>query len=137
MKVKCIANSCQDIEDPNMRSYLEKNHPTGYASLEVGKKYMVYGLAFIDNTPIYYIRLEQDEVSPYPCSPCFFEIKDRRMSSYWRWFMQPDCNGNLICYLVFPEWGAQAMFYENLIDGDPKAEALFGNYKKLMDEEFL
>jgi len=117
MKVKCIAIN-------------------SHGSLSIGKIYTVYGLGFVRNSPVYYIRSEDDEISPYPYNANFFELKDRRLSSYWRWYVQANVDGQLTCYLVFPEWGCDHIFYENLIDGDPEAEAIFGKYKKLMDDEF-
>ena len=38
--------------------------------------------------------------------------------------------------IVFKEWREEEIFYERLVDGKEREEAIFKKYKKLMNEEF-
>ncbi|CAI8766452.1 SMI1/KNR4 family protein [Pseudomonas sp. IT-P2] len=136
MKVVCILNNLNQAPNPETVSRLKKHIslPDGELDLQIGKEYIVYGIEFRDNQPWYYLCSETHDEYPIPVAADFFEIVDSRLSRHWK-----------LCFLalkskpesklVFAEWASDIHFYENLINGDKQATAIFSKYRKLMEAE--
>ncbi len=98
--------------------------------------YTVYSISFWDGNPMYYLCDNPNDLYVTPTPADFFEIIDDRLSKYWKLSVFHNDDGKAHPKLVFPEWGDDLHYQEKMLDGDPKAEAIFAKYKKLMDEEF-
>lgn len=141
MKVKCIKNKLADFEEGPLKESLKKIIHLDEdidIGLEVGAVYTVYGISFSfsDGTlPYYYICDFENANYPVPNAAVFFEVVDPRPSQYWEFIFNCPYNKQEVGF-NFPEWWRNEYFYSNLLDGEPKEEAIFLKYKKLMDEEF-
>lgn len=136
MKVLCAINNIFDIEEgvklDRIKKYIHLSD--GQLNLEKNVEYCVYGIVFRDNSPWYYLCLDEDDESPTPYPSELFKIVDGRLSSYWRISTEGSTNG-VISSMVFDEWANESSFYERLVDGDPSAIELFKNYQSLMNKE--
>lgn len=139
MKVKCKINNVNHFEDEFLRGRLlkYKDEDSGEVYLTVGKIYTVYALMFINNYPLYLICSEYDDECPYSYDPAFFDVVDKRLSSYWELSFSECEKYGCSTSIVFDEWAKDPMFYEELIDGLTERIQIFSHYKKLMDEEFI
>lgn len=137
MKVLCVINNIYQLKEISTVERLKKyiHLSDGQLNLEKNKEYNVYGVFFRDNSPWYYINIDDETLEPtlYPAE--VFNITNKNLSSYWQLssIIYPD--GIKVTSLVFDEWAKDSLFYERLIDGDPEALALFKKYKILMDKE--
>ena len=138
MKVACKINNIFDLKDSFTIERLKKyiSLSDGQLNLEKNNEYCVYGVLFRDNSPWYYLCLDDDDESPSPYPAELFDIIDGRTSSYWRLATHYSSTLNVFSGFVIPDWSQDESFYENLIDGDPKRQATFSKYRKLMDKEF-
>ncbi len=137
MIVKCVKNKLADFEEGPFKAslrkfiHLDENEDIG---IKVGFLYTVYGVNlnfFMERMPFYYICEDGRHSYPVPKSAVFFEIVDSKLSKYWRFvFNQNQQHG-----LFLPEWSHDEGFYERLVDGNQKEEAIFSRYKKLIEVE--
>jgi hypothetical protein len=136
MKVLCAINNIFEIKDAvtldRMKKYIHLSD--GQLDLEKSVEYCVYGIIFRDNSPWYYLCLDEDDESPSPFPADLFKVTDDSLSSYWRLSSQSFTDG-VISSMVFDEWANDSSFYERLIDGDPLAIELFKKYQDLMNKE--
>ncbi len=135
MKVLCTINNIFDLKDNSTVERLKKyiRLSDGQLNLEKSKEYCVYGVLFRDNSPWYYLCLDDDESpSPYPAE--LFDIVDGRPSLYWRLSTVTYPEG-VMSLMVFDEWAKDPSFYENLVEDDPSAIRVFANYRELMNKE--
>lgn len=139
MKVKLKYKKLEDLPCKDRQEILKE-----YGGYDLHylteKEYLVYGIEFWNEVPMYYLCEEPDDNYITPTPADFFEIIDDRLSKYWKmlgFYKYKSKQGNKICSkFFFPEWRDIPHYQEKLIDGDPHAEAIFTKYKKLMDEEF-
>jgi hypothetical protein len=137
MIVRCIRNKLADFEEGPLKDslkevvHLDESEDIG---LKIGDLYTVYGVNLdflVEGMPFYYICESSDSSYPVPMSAAFFEIIDSRLSKHWIFsFDQNQTYG-----LFSPEWANNSGFYERLVDGNQNEEAIFSNYKKLMESE--
>ncbi len=136
MLVKCVKNRLADFEDGPLKDslrkvlHLDENEDIG---IRIGSQYTVYGINlnfFIEAMPFYYVCEDGNSTYPVPKSALFFEPVDSRLSKHWRFVFNENQYG-----LFLSEWATDEAFYENLVNGNKKEEALFSKYKKLMDDE--
>ena len=130
MKVVCEINNILEVKDSSAIERIKKYVflSDGQLNLEKDKEYCVYGIAFRDNSPWYYLCLDEDDESPTAYPAELFKITDGRLSSCWR--LSPQDSS-----LVFEEWANDPSFYERLVDDDPSAIENFKSYQSLMDKE--
>ena len=130
MKAVCETNNIFDLSDSSSVERIQKyiHLSDGQLNLEKGKEYCIYGILFRDNSPWYYLCLDEDDESPNPYPSELFRVTDARLSSCWRLSKEQSC-------LVFEEWANDSSFYENLVDDDPSAQELFKHYQAIMDNE--
>ena len=136
MKVLCTINNILEIKDvvtlDRMKKYIHLSD--GQLDLEINVEYCVYGIIFRDNSPWYYLCLDEDDESPSPYPADLFKVTDDRLSSYWKLSTQAVTNG-VMSSMVFDEWANDLSFFERLIDDDPSAIELFKKYQGLMNKE--
>lgn len=138
MKVTCIINNLISFSDPGQLKRLRKyiSLQDVEIGLELGKVYVVYGIVFWDNSPWYYVCLEDCDEYPTPFAAEFFSVLDRRLSSHWRLAVEELSEGEVYSALVFDEWAEDRSYYEKLVDGNSEAEELFACYRRRMDHEW-
>ncbi len=137
MKVICTTNNLSSFLDENVLKRLKKyiSMPEGEIDLSIGKEYTVYGVVFWDNSPWYYICVEEYDEYPKPFAAEFFNISDDSLSSYWKLSMASQGEKEVLSSLVFEEWAKDPSFYERLIEDDAEASRVFNSYRYLMDKE--
>lgn len=130
MKVVCEQNNILELTDSSSVERIKKYIflSDGQLNLEKSKEYCVYGIVFRDNSPWYYLCLNEDDESPTAYPSELFKITDGRLSSYWRLSAKESS-------LVFDEWAGDSSFYERLVEDDPSAIEQFKSYQILMDKE--
>ena len=85
---------------------------------------------------MYYICDEEDDEYFIPMYPRFYEVIDPRFSKYWGLGIYINDEGSHYPEIVFKEWSEEEIFYERLVEGKEREEAIFKKYKQLMNEEF-
>tara|TARA_B100001094_G_scaffold304171_1_gene332882 strand:- start:860 stop:1282 length:423 start_codon:yes stop_codon:yes gene_type:complete len=139
MKVRCLANNFLELKNKIQIDRLLKVYfglPNGELNLRRNQEYTVYGILYIDKHPWYFLCLDKYDEYPVTFPADLFEIIEPSLSSYWRLVTHNSDTPDIFSGFVIPEWSENESFYENLVDGDPKSEAIFTKYRKLMDEEF-
>jgi hypothetical protein len=139
MKILCKINNVNQIENALVKRRIEKykDEDNGEIYLTLGKTYNVYGIVFSNNFPFYLICEEDNDDYVIPFDTSFFDVVDQRFSSYWRLSVVQHNEQECSTSIVFKEWADDPLFFEKLLDGEPEEVAIFLQYKKLMDEEFL
>ncbi|WP_139044342.1 hypothetical protein [Marinobacterium stanieri] len=130
MKVVCAIDNILKINDSSSIERINKYLilSDGQLNLEIGKEYCVYGVAFRDNSPWYYLCLDEDDESPTAYPAELFNIKKSNLSSCWILSLESSS-------ILFEEWANDSFFYERLVEGDPEALGIFKSYKIIMDNE--
>lgn len=106
--------------------------------LAIGADYVVYAV-LVEQRRIWYFLCAEGGV-PYPVQypAVLFDMRDARCSAYWvaniDLPMQPEETRLL---LAPAEWAGDPTFYEHLIDGVNPERAVFEQYRRLMDIEFI
>lgn len=138
MKVQCVRSNFLAIEDDKVVDRLRKYLRLSDGQLPIKKdmQYVVYGILFRDNSPWYYICLNDRDVSPTPYPAELFNVINDRMSEHWRLRQTVLPSGQVSSSLVFSEWASDPGFLEELIEGAASAKAIFSKYKAIMDAEF-
>lgn len=138
MRVRCIRNSISELEGSDLKKWVKNYHSYDddhQINFEKGKEYVVYGVHFWDSHPFYFLCDSEDNEYPVTQYAGFFEVVDDRIPANWKLSYKVDEDGKPFTSLLRKEWADDPMFYENLVEGDEKEEALFQKYKKEMDEE--
>ena len=91
-------------------------------------------MLFRDNSPWYYLCLDDDDETPSPYPAELFDVADDRPSSYWRLSTVTYPDG-VMSSMVFEEWVKDPSFYERLVEDDPSAIEVFQRYRNLMNKE--
>lgn len=137
MKVICKYNKAENITDKKRRQFLQERGVLIREEIQINKEYLVYSVQCFDNKVFHCILEEEvDDLSPRPYEADFFEIIDPRLSSYWKFNFYHYLDETVKAVLAYPEWLENPVHFENLVDGDPEAQAIFNKYKILMDKEF-
>jgi len=127
-----------EITDPYIIKHMKEHAIAALQTSQYyGEEFQVYGIEMRDNVPYYYICLNESSPFPIPMCGLLCKVLDSRVSSYWK--MRVGCylsDYNVSTRFVFHEWFQSRVFYEDLLNGDPDAEATFAKYKDLMDKEF-
>lgn len=138
MKVICIANNIQKLQDQEAQNRLKDYIRTssGEIDLVIGKEYVVYGVEHWGDIPWYYLCSEEYDDYPKPFAADFFTVVDGSLSRHWQ-FKYNSASGkkNSVSSLLFKSWSEDETFYERVVDGDEEAISLFTNYRALMDSE--
>ena len=137
MIIKCVKNKLADFEEGPLKAslkkliHLDENEDIG---IRIGSLYTVYAINlnfFMEGMPFYYICEDGVLDYPVPKAAVFFEIVDSKLSRHWRFvFNQNQQHG-----LFLDEWVKGEGFYERLVEGNQKEEAIFLKYKKIIDDE--
>ena len=137
MRVRCIKNNIFDVSDESAIERLQKyiHLSDGQLNLELDADYTVYGVLFRDNSPWYYLCLDEDDEYPKPFASELFEVLDPKLSELWNLSSQLMVSKKIMSEIVFSEWSEDSMFYERLVNGDPRAIDVFQKCRVLMDKE--
>jgi len=138
MLVRCLNNKISGVDAPSAigQELRQSVGPgTDLLDLTVGSSYTVYAISIRDGGPWFFIADDLYESLSHPLAyaSVMFEEADNSVSSCWKVRMRGAKNEVLI---AFKEWVDNAMFLENLIDGNDHEVELFQRYKAFMDMEY-
>lgn len=120
MIVKCIGNDVSLLAFDSVKERLRwwMNSDGQYSDLEIGRRYPVQAVEYIDNG--IWFQLHSIEVSehPYPYASEFFVIEDSSLPKEWRAKFTVKDGNIMLKRITFPEWAEDDLFYEKLVDGE-------------------
>lgn len=134
MKIICIARRGETLPDHYLDARVHRTREHDFR-LTMGKEYVVYAVAIRRDQVWYYVVDDTASWFPIYKPAPLFEIKDARVSRYWRLKLTP---GNLDheVLLAFEEWVSDERFYDHLSDKEQAEVKVFRERKRQMDEEF-
>ena len=133
---KCIANSRRDLPDEESRAAYDRNIHLDEVGLVVGRRYVVYGIAFMggDGLPWYLVCEEDDDGYPTPQLGAFFDLVDGTVPEGWEVAM----NTNAGDFAILPSrWAHDPCFMEKLVDGEPEATAYFRSLREGYNDRWM
>jgi hypothetical protein len=133
MIVECRFNKISEINSPEYLNHVLNYIHLSEVSLQVGNKYVVYGLIFREGIPWYYICENEADEYPHPHFAGFFKVIDSKLSAYWKLSWSPAIP--TLSSLLPEEWAENKLFYENLVEGNEHEEGRFQYFKSLIDKE--
>lgn len=136
MRVRCISNRVDQLNDVDLRGRLEKSINLDGAddSLVIGNIYSVFAMTkWADGGIRIYLHTVEDGDYPYPYPIEMFELVDPVVPLGWCVAIEREPLGDSIGRISFPEWAADDYFYERLVEGDDIAVATYKCWKKLFD----
>lgn len=132
MILECVFNKIENL-DTHDRDYLKEYIHLTEVALEVGKRYMVYGIFFRSNIPWFYICEEDSDEYPHPHFCGFFKVINAKVSHFWKiYYSLPE---KKITHILPEIWGDDLLFYENLVNGNHSETLAFKELKISMDNE--
>jgi hypothetical protein len=118
MIVRCIANQRSALT-PAERTLFDRFVHLEEVNLVVGRGYLVFGVAFHEGLPWYYLCEEKHDEYPKPHFGALLEVVDARVPPGWSYVGR--CP-NVGAPAVLPdEWASQPYLLERLVDGDADA----------------
>jgi len=133
MLARCIGNSSRDLPDKRSRAAYERNIHLDEVDLVVGRRYVVYGIAFMDSDglPWYLVCENEDDEYPTPQLGSFFDLVDAAVPEGWEVARSTNVGG----FAILPSrWARDPCFMEKLVDGEPQAAAFFRSLRKVYDD---
>lgn len=128
MLVKCIINRIDQIKDNSAREIVSESVHLSELNVNVGERYLVYGVFFRRGIPWYLICSDERCEYPTPYCSVFFILVDPTVSQWWEFVVM---SYNLKSAAFLPtEWARDGYFLEHLIDEDPQAVATFEKIKQ-------
>lgn len=131
MKVKCLFNEVSNISDGALLQHVKKFIRLTSVNLDVGREYIVYGMIFREGNPWFYVCDPDMPEYPVPQFSGFFEIIDPRFSKSWR-LHWPEGQA---AQIVPEKWAQDPLFYERLVDINPKEQEIFESIRVAFDAE--
>ena len=92
--------------------------------LILGQEYSVQAIANWNDGLRFYIHVHSDSDYPHPFPGEFFEIRDGTIPKHWK-VNARSRDGFPLFQVSFSEWASSEFFYERLVEGDPKALAVY------------
>ena len=132
MIVRCIGNTPGHLKSPEMRSRLREYSTLDELHLEIGRTYIVFGIAFRAGHPWYLICEEPDDEYPKPHLSAFFEIVDSRIPPGWS-YRFGNTNVGDVAFLP-TAWAEDPSYLEKLVDGLPQAIDYLEHLKRQLEE---
>jgi hypothetical protein len=126
MQVKCIGNRGNLLPEGQKDAQIGITDASSW-DIQAGTLYDVYGITLFRGYTYYYVLEEGRNDAPSMIPALLFEIVDHRIPADWSYnqFNQGP-SADRFSFLMGPQiWIDDPMFLENLIDGDPDAEAVF------------
>ncbi len=124
MLAKCIGNSRRALTDAQSRGAYDRNIHLDEVGLVVGRRYVVYGITFLDGDglPWYFVCEDEDDEYPTPQLGSFFDHVEGTVPEGW----EVAKNTNAGSFSILPSrWADDPCFLEKLVDGEPEAVAYF------------
>lgn len=134
MRVRCTANTGSALPDAYLRDERLLHASTAF-DVEIGREYVVYGIAYVWAMCWYY--LDQDVGLDYPLwrpAP-LFEVVDDRVSRHWCLTRDATDRSGEATYLVVPPWAREPFFYDRLTDLSPRELAIWRRWRGALREE--
>ncbi|WP_075002807.1 hypothetical protein [Streptomyces qinglanensis] len=126
MKVQAVARTGAALPSDALSERWNIAESTEFA-ITPGCEYIVFGITCVSGLFWYYILDDRNLGYPvwHPCA--LFEVKDGTIPSWWiaNYFPHYLNERSGVSIISFPEWAADALFYEKLFDGDSAALAAF------------
>lgn len=133
MRVVCTSNTGWSLPEAYLRDDRILRASTTF-DVEVGREYVVYGVAYTRSLCWYY--LDQDAGLDYPLwrpAP-LFDLVDDRASCHWCLTRQITEYGET-AYLVVPPWAREPFFYDKLTDLAAREVAIWLHWRGVLREE--
>ncbi|MCB0638501.1 MAG: hypothetical protein KDC54_17850, partial [Lewinella sp.] len=115
------------------RAAYDKNIHLDEVGLIVGRRYVVYGIAFrgSDGLPWYLVCENDDDGYPTPQLGEFFDLEDGSVPEGWKVAM----NTNAGDFAILPSgWADDPRFMEKLVDGETEAVTYFRSLRAAFGE---
>lgn len=142
MKVVCLYNRVSALPDKDARDALASGYTTPGPDIDVGREYLVYGIALVAGRPWYFIDGPTAELFPYAVAAEFFRVSDPNLPAHWGFAFWGPAKPTLIERILgfasrrvhehvpvgiisFREWIEDASFFERLVDGDAEARRAY------------
>jgi hypothetical protein len=140
MRVRCLSNRRADLTTPWPPTFGIGAPPDLQTDLEPGKEYVVFGLWWVEGVPAYVLAGEHYSRYPKPYPAELFAVTDSRPSVHWRvghwsWPASARCAIRSEVFIGPEAWVADPGWYELVVDGEPSAQRVWGQYKRLVEEE--
>lgn len=134
MIVECISNRPDSVKSATQQAHLKENVHLDEVDLKRGRQYQVFGIAFRDGFPWFYVCEDADEIdSLRPHFSGFFKVVDPSVSSSWQY-----CEGghseSSLAFLP-ADWARTPSLYEEFIDGSESARAVLAKIYRDMTKE--
>lgn len=127
MRVKCLTNNINLLNDPLVYSRLQKSiHLDGeLTDLSLGEIYNVLAIEERDEGVWIFLHTVEESDYPYPYPIELFEVIDNYLNSNWCIKFEMLTNKSFVKILSFSEWTNDSLFYEKLVNGDTKAITIY------------
>lgn len=130
MRVKCLTNDINLLNDPLVHSRLQKSiHIDGeLTDLSLGGIYNVLAIEERDKGVWIFLHTVEESDYPYPYPIELFEVVDNYLNANWCIKFELLSNKSFVKIISFSEWANDSHFYEKLINGDTKAINIYSNH---------
>lgn len=127
MIVKCIGNALSSLESAAARDRIRHwtDSEGNYTHLEIGEKYIVEALEYLDNGIWFYLHTIPESEHPYPYASEFFSIEDSEFPEHWRVSFNVTNGLPKFKRITFSEWAEDDLFFEKLIDSEADYVAIY------------
>ncbi|MEQ8763822.1 MAG: hypothetical protein RL885_07840 [Planctomycetota bacterium] len=130
--LKCVGNARRDLPDEESRAAYDRDVHLGEVDLVIGRRYVVYGIAFQNGhgLPRYLICQGEDEY-PTPKLGSFFALEEGAVPEGWEIALKTNAGD----FAILPSrWARDPRFLEKLVDGEPEAMAYFRGLRKSYED---
>lgn len=129
MLIECIGNAYEHLSCEYARQAYNKNIHQDEVCLEIGKKYIVYGIIFRDREgfPWFLVCEDDEDEYPKPHLGAFFKIIDGDIPAAWAF--STECTNSGRIGILPKKWASDPYFMEKLVDGETEALNYFCQLK--------
>jgi hypothetical protein len=119
MIVRCIGNDISFLALDSVKERLRwwMNSDGQYSDLEIGQRYAVQAVEYLDDGIWFQLHTIDVSEHPYPYASEFFVIEDSSLPQEWQSTFTMKEGNIMLKRITFREWAEDNLFYEKLIDG--------------------